>query len=290
MKRPLLTLAVFAIAVAACGVADDDAGGSTTTTGPTPTAPTAPPARDPDDVVLQVRYEGGFAPIEFVYNPMPAYTLLGDGRLIFEGPVAEIFPGPLLPHIQVAQLEEGDVARILELVAAAGLPDLTDERNDDYAANVADASNTVVTFFDDSGEHRFSVYALGIGLDPPSDPRVGALQRLVDALGTAAFSVSDVQAWQPAALQILVADSLGGETEPGAVVAPWPLDTPVADLATNVLPDVDLRCIALEGADAAEAVAAFAQAHQLTYFDDGTAVYRLVVRPILPGVTACPAG
>jgi hypothetical protein len=50
----------------------------------------------------------------------------------------------------------------------------------------------------------------------------------------------------------------------------------------------DVRCVALEGDAARTAAAAFTDANQLTFFDDGAGIYRLVVRPILPGETACP--
>lgn len=291
MKSKLITLLALALVLGACGAADN-AGGSTTTTGGTDTTtttegPSTTAATSPDDAVLQVRFEGGFAPVEMIYNSLPRYTLLGDGRLVFDGPVPAIFPGQLLPNVQVARLAEGDVARILELVAAAGLPDITEELNTEYANTVADAPNTVVRYFDEAGEHTFSVYALGAGLDPPQDPRVAALQRLVETLDAAAASVPAVEPWDIDALQILVTDSFGGENEPDAVVTPWPLDAPIDDLAKPVFDG--LRCIALEGEQATTATAVFANATQLTFFDDGAGIHRLVVRPILPGETACPA-
>jgi hypothetical protein len=295
MKSKLITLLAVALVLGACGAADD--AGSTTTTstptigGPGTTTTTEGPSttedRSPDEVVLQVRFEGGFAPVEMIYNPLPRYTLLGDGRIAFEGPTPAIFPGPLLPNVEVARLAEGDVARILELVAAAGLPDITEELNTEYADRVADAQNTVVTYHDGAGEHVFSVYALGIRLDPPKDPRVAALQRLVEALDAAAASVTDPEPWDVDALQIIVTDSFGGENEPEAAVVPWPLAAPVAELAQPVFGDV--RCIALDGEQALTAAAAFEEASQLTFFDDGAGIYRLLVRPILPGETACPA-
>lgn len=287
MKPKFITLVALALIISGCG-ADDDAAGTTTRAPSTTTAsPTTTTGVDPDRVVLQVRYEGGFAPVELIYNPLPRYTLLGDGRLIFEGPVPAIFPGPLMPSVQVAQLAEGDVARILELVAAAGLPDITDEVNTEYASSVADAPNTVVTYTDAGGEHRFSVYALGIGLDAPADPRVAALQRLLEAVDAAASTVPDVAPWPVDALQIVAAGSFGGENEPDATVAPWPLDASVADLGQPIFGD--LHCVALDGDNARTAAAAFAEATQQTFFDDGSDVYRLVVRPIVPGETACPA-
>lgn len=283
MRHKLTTILAAALALAACGVADDAGDPTTATAGPDTTTA----GRRADEVVLRVRSEGGFAPVELIYNPLPRYTLLGDGRLVFEGPAPAVFPGPLIPSVQVAHLAEGNIARILELVAAAGLPEVTDEVNNEYTNRVADAPHTVVTYHDAAGQHRFSVYALGMGLDPPGDPRVAALQRLVEALDAVAASASGVEPLEVGALQIVVTDSFGAEKEAEAVVALWPLEAPVAELAEPVLGE--LRCITLEGAEARTAAAAFGDAHGLTFFDDGAGIHRLVVRPIVPGETGCPA-
>ena len=291
MKRSLTLLMAFAIVLASCGGGAD--GGATDptdvpTTTLTPRTTTSTPDRNPDEVVLQVRTEGGFMPIEFAYNTLPRYTLLADGRLLFEGPVPAIFPGPLMLSVQVAQLPDGEVARILELVEAAGLPLIEDETNTEYTNTVADAPDTVVTYFDENGRHRFSVYALGIGLDPQSDPRVAGLQRVVEALDTAAFSGAPVEEWSASSLQVIATDSFGGESEPDATVVPWPLAETVAESGAEVF--AGLLCVALEGDDLTAAEPAFAAANQLTFFDDGAATYRLTVRPVLPGDAACPAG
>src|SRR3970040_1350886 len=57
----------------------------------------------------------------------PTYTLLADGRLIFDGPVIAIYPGPLLPNYQIARLGEEQLDEILALVERIGLPALEGE-------------------------------------------------------------------------------------------------------------------------------------------------------------------
>lgn len=296
MKRTLPLLIALVVALAACGGGAATGGpdttdipDTTTSTPPTTAGPdtTMPPDAGPDDVVLRVTLEGGFVPIEFAYNTLARYTLLADGRLLFEGPVPAIFPGPLLPAVQVAELAEGDIARILDLVAAADLPGIRDETNTEYADTVADAPNTVVTYFDENGAHRFSVYALGFGLEELEDPRVPALQRLVDTLDTMAFGDAPITDWEASSLQVIATEAGEAPNDPAATVVPWPLDAPINDLGTEVMSG--LRCIVVEGDDLAAAGPVFENANQLTFFDDGTTTYRLTVRPLLPGDTACPS-
>ena len=59
---------------------------------------------DPASLLLMVKDEGGFVPIEFVVGQGPRLVLLRDGTLIVSGPQIEIFPQPLLPNYQSIQL------------------------------------------------------------------------------------------------------------------------------------------------------------------------------------------
>ena len=92
-----MLLATAALTLAACGGGGDGAA--------------LPP--DPDAPVIQVRSEGGFTTPEMNLGRGPSYTLLGDGRLIYEGPVIAIYPGPLLPNYQMTQLTEDLVDGLL---------------------------------------------------------------------------------------------------------------------------------------------------------------------------------
>jgi len=131
--RAIGLLTAAALTLAACGGADDGADIGT----------------DPNTAVLQLRSEGGFTTPEMSIGRGPTYTLLADGRLIYEGPVIMIFPGPLLPNYQIVQLTEEKVNGILDLVDEIGLPGMTSELDDSAASNVADATTEVVTYWDE---------------------------------------------------------------------------------------------------------------------------------------------
>lgn len=298
MRRTSILILGLALLIAACGddgsigsdtTAGDGGGADTTTTVGDSTTTTrgddiSVPPIDSDDVILTVTNEGGFVPVEMAYHPMPTYVLLGDGTLYAPGMIPLIFPGPLMPAVQAIQLDEGTVAQILELVEAIGLPDITDERAED-AENVADAGDTVVRYFDADGEHRFAVFALGLG--ESDDPRVTATQRLLDGLGLAAGNGEPLGDFVPTSLEVLVGDAFDAASDPASEIVDWPLPVPAAEIDA-VRGETGLRCIALDGEDAEVALAVFSSATQMTFFEEGGEVWRLIPRPIFPGETACP--
>lgn len=160
----LLTAA--ALAITACGVEASGQG--------LPSDPNAP--------LVQITSEGGFAPVEGVLGRGPTYTLLADGRLIYEGPVIAIYPGPLLPNYQISRIDDDQMSRVIDLVDAIGLPEITYEIDDSAAGLVADATTEVVTYWDEAGEHTYAVYALGIEPDP-ADEATAALAELLELFG-----------------------------------------------------------------------------------------------------------
>jgi len=176
---------------------------------------------DPDAPILQIRTDGGFAPIEWILSNGPTYTLLADGRLIVPGPAFEFYHGPLLPRYQISQVNEEDMAEILDLVAEMGLPEMTSEIDDSAAGFVADAGTEVVTFWDAGGGiHQYSVYALGIEPEP-EDPRTAALAELISVLGQSQGG-SNASAYEPERVRVLAGVS-GAPRDPGFDdVRPWP--------------------------------------------------------------------
>ena len=147
---------------------------------------------DPDAPVLQIRSEGGFAPVEWILGRGPSYTLLGDGRLIHQGPTIAIFPGPLLPNYLVSQLNEDQMNTVLDLIERIGLPNMDRVVDDSQNSFVADATTEVVTYWDENGEHSFGVYALGIEPNP-SDSRVAAFADLLVVMDQLAFQGDSAQ-------------------------------------------------------------------------------------------------
>src|SRR4051794_35521993 len=72
-------------------------------------APAAPFPYAPDDLVLQVAVTGGFVPPQTGAGRLPLVSVYGDGRVVAEGPVAAVHPGPALPNLQVQRIDAAGV-------------------------------------------------------------------------------------------------------------------------------------------------------------------------------------
>ena len=275
MKRHIILIIALTLVVAACGSDEADTGSTTTST-------TLPPT-DPSERILEVRFEGGFAPVEFLFSQVPRFTLYGDGRLVFEGDTAAIFPGPLLPNLQVVDIGVDGLSEVLAAVQASGLPDVIEVINTDAANFVADAPNTIITYTDEAGDHVYSAYALGITND---DPQLNSLQRIVDVLDSLSVESPSAGEYPVDRLQVIVGEAFGGG-DVEATVEPWPLA-----LAPGDVPDfvVDLKCTVVEGDEVTSVLPVFQAANQATFFEDAGTEYRLTVRPLLAGEDGCQAG
>jgi hypothetical protein len=273
MKRTPVLLTVLVIVVAAC--AGDDGSATTTPSGDSETT---------GDVLLMVTSEGGFVPAEFNLERMPRHVLTEDGTLYYQGPVPAIFPGPLLPNVQVTSVDAATLDEIMLLVEELGLPEI-DERIDDSAADmVADATTEVITYFDENGSHRLGIYALGLTEVGSSTDRILAAE-LIEVLDAAAAE-NPSRAYQPERLQVAAGPAIQFD-EPARTVEPWPLDVAFTDMPEWAL---DWRCIEIiEATEVAELFAIFSDANQATLWDTGEEEVSMKARPLLPGELACGA-
>ena len=237
---------------------------------------------DPNAPVVQVRSEGGFAPVGWVLGRGPTYTLLADGQLISEGPVIAIYPGPLLPNNLVAKINPDQMNTILELVDKIGLADMEHEVDDTHAAVVADATTEVVTYWDpDGGEHTYSVYALG--LEPSDNPSTSAFSELLVVLDQLAAQ-GDPVPYKGERVRVVAGV---GFTDPDFVdVRDWPLDdTDFSDWTTY--PN-GWTC-QIYGPDVLPLFADATQTTQWTHPNPmmDAPVFTLLVRPLHPGEPDC---
>ncbi|HVR76915.1 MAG TPA: hypothetical protein VMS99_00835 [Acidimicrobiia bacterium] len=267
IKIGLLT--AVALLLAACGGVDSGA--------PLPSDPEAP--------VLQLRSEGGFSTPEMNLGRGPTYTLLADGRLIYEGPVILIFPGPLLPNYQVVQLTEDTVDEILSRVDEIGLPGMGSETDDSAASNVADATTEVITYWDGDGIHQYSVY--GLGIEPnPTKPATAAALALVNALSEAAFSVDAVE-YVGDRVRVISAVA-SAPPEPGFEdVRAWPLDGENPGQWAEL--NLGFTCKVF-GPDLIETFRNATQVTQWLHPEEtmDAPPFVLLVRPLHPGEPDCP--
>lgn len=270
--RNIVVALVIGMAVAACGGGDDG------TVDPMPFQPSAP-----DAVILEVRDEGGFAPIEFTLGRVPRYVLTADGRLWYQGPVPAIFPGPLLPNIQGVQVAAGDWADIMRAIDLSGLPDIDRIENRDAASSVADATDTVFTLFDADGQHTYRVYALGIGLGPPR-AEIVALEQLIADLGEAVTNGTPLGRFETDRFEIRLNDEVPAFDPLLITRRPWPLVEPPDSYAPN---ETGWRCAVIEGAELVTLVTALDQATQTTVWNFESSEWSMIARPLFPHEAGC---
>jgi len=237
---------------------------------------------DPDAAVVQVRSEGGFAPVEGTLGRGPTYTLLADGRLIHEGPVVAIYPGPLLPNYLVSQINADQMNTVLELVDRIGLPGMIHEIDDTHSSVVADATTEVVTYWDPEGEdHTYSVYALG--LEPSDNPSTAAFSDLLVVLDQLAAGDTAVPYDGE---RVRVVAGVGYIDPEFADVRDWPLaDTNFSDWVTY--PN-GWMCQTY-GPELLPLFADATQTTQWTHPDPmmDAPAFNLLVRPLHPGEPDC---
>ncbi len=251
------------------------------------------------EVVVRVAWTGGFVPYEYMFTSLPRFTLLGDGRVLVEGPQIAIYPGPALPNIQVRRLTEEGIQSVLFRLAETGL---FDESHSFTAATqfIADANSTVFTMRADNRDVVVDVYALGLLTDPAGIPSGIPAEELeaqevlsaldADLLNMDAWIPADDwadpawQSYQPEALRLLVANiddqppnAEGLDSEPVA----WPGTIDPEQFGT---PDEigAFRCGVVSGEEARAWLPALSQANTLTRWSHEGHLYSVAPRPLLP--------
>ena len=144
LARPAALLAIAAVAVACVG----SAGAAGSTPSPKPV--------DPDKVIFRVSWEGGFVTPETLLARLPTVVVYADGRVITQGPVPMIYPGPFMPNLQERTLSPDALDR---LIALAREKDLLKDVKYDFPG-IADAADTVLEINLDGKSYRLTAYAL----------------------------------------------------------------------------------------------------------------------------------
>lgn len=268
MKKSILTLSALALLATACGSGEPG---------------TMPSDYDPDDVVLTVVEEGGFAPVEMILGRHPRYVLQADGRLYAPGAIPLIYPGPMLMPVFVGQIDDATMQELFVLIDAAGLPEI-EGRVDDNAATdmVADATTTVITHFDGSAQHTLAVYALGIAMDSSDQARAAA--ELIDALDRANAGLTDLVEYRPTKVEIRTGEGLGLPDPEFRNIRPWPLEVAPGDMPSG---QHGWRCVVVEGPPATDLLTTFADANQATVWEYDGVEYPLIARGLLPSEPGC---
>ena len=155
--KPFATL-VAAVALVACnGTTNPSPVGSATPSESPANAPTASPSPSTvgaiehktgaTDVILRMEQGGGFVPIDFLATQAPAFTLYGNGVIVFQRKV-ETFPEADASGVthgtpwRTAKLDENQIQGLLEFATVQGA---LGTARDVYMGNIADAPSTIFT-------------------------------------------------------------------------------------------------------------------------------------------------
>ena len=284
LARPAALLLVAAVATACVGTAGA-------------AGPPATPAPDPDRVVFRVDWDGGFVPLDVHLGRLPQVVVYADGRVVTQGPQIEIYPGPLLPSLQVRTLTPEALERLVAKAKELGL--LADAHYD--AIGIADAPTTILTLDVDGRTYRVSAYALaeaGVddvpgfpGMDEATKAGREALRTFVDTL-TGLPDDDFAGPWatyEPTSLRIFtlpVIELPDDMVPPGGPVA-WPIG--VIDTAGQPFGDgaQGIRCQVVSGDDLDTLLPFLQDANGQSLFTSGGGSWSLVVRPLLPGEAGC---
>lgn len=294
----MLGFSILALVVAACGVAG---GGSSTAPSPSDNTGGITYPTGPDDLVIRLRYVGGFAPPAAHILDLPVISIYGDGTVLVPGAVPAIYPGPALPNLQRATITPAGMQILLEAAREAGL--LGPDAHYDMGG-IMDASSSEFTVNADGSIHTISAYALFESggrepQNPSADPAVteararllifqNQLGNLEALLGP---EVGDATPYVPTALQLLVSDGAPVDEQAlGQEPIAWPLSTPLATFG-EPMPSLIMgeRCAVVTGANVDQLLALFQQANTLTPWSDDDKAFGIAVRPLLPGEAGCPA-
>lgn len=279
--RPVAAGLLVALVLAAC------TGGSSPSPSPSPV-----PSPDPGRFALRATTVQALPPLS-TFGWLPGLYITGDLRVIAAGAIPAIYPGPLMVPLWERQLSAAGWERLVERARALGL--LTGRQ--DFTGGAIMPGGAAGRLEILVGDRLFDLTG-----DPNQVPRCGGVRCVDPEPGTpGAFAVFwqdlfDLARWlgdalgpearfAPSAYAILTGAPPAAEPLSAPPVA-WPLSTPLAALGDPVAGERDRTCGIVAGTDADTLRPLLEAATQLTRWQDGTRLWGLTVRPILPGEAA----
>ena len=192
MSRPAALAALVTVLAACAGSAGSGAvsgsPGASPASDPPTTAPNSSPTTTgaiehktgPTDVVLRYEEGGGFVMPAYTAAQAPAFTLFGDGTLVFRPTEVEPLPavGSVAPFrpFRTAKMSEGQIQMLLDYALNEG--GLGAARAEYTDMMVSDASTAVFTVNAGGLAKTVSVYALGF--EAPEVPDLAIRQVLAN--------------------------------------------------------------------------------------------------------------
>jgi hypothetical protein len=284
LRGTLIAAAVpLVVLLGAC--AQQTAAGSPTGSPGSTGTPESTTAKGPgaNDLVLRTETYGGFVAPDMVLGRFPQLSVYGDGRVISEGPIPAIYPGPALPNLQVSRITPEFLQSLVKDGLAAGVRNGADLGQ----PGVADAPTTRVTVVTAGGKQVVTINALSEA--PSNDRRLTADQR--DARTKIAAYVKKLNAlpknstaYEPTSLVVFAAPWTKPANGPVPPAKAWPgpaLPGTDIDSATKA------GCVAVTGAQTSKVLAAAKSGNALTPWTTGSSKWRIVFRPLLPDESGC---
>ncbi|MFF5174652.1 hypothetical protein ACFY3U_18720 [Micromonospora sp. NPDC000089] len=244
----------------------------------------APPPYPADALVLRIDYTGGFVPAVVAATRLPGVSVYGDGRVITQGPVPAIYPGPALPNLQVGGISTDEVSALVERARAAGVGSAVDLGR----PSITDVRTTRFTIHGPAGTQELAVYALGEATRPEAGLTAAQLaaraklrafaQTLTDPSG------APTSPYQPTALVAVARPWVAGQDGLHHPEVPWPGPAlPGAALGAGS----ELGCVTVTGAAVRPVLDAAARANAATPWTFGGKRWAITLRPLLPDETDC---
>jgi hypothetical protein len=279
--RGLLTAAAIPLILMA-GCARPGAAGSAAD----PIPESAPVSAGDATVLVRIAREGGFVPAGYAYGRLPDVTVYADGRVISNGPVPAIAPGPALPNLQISRITPERARQWADDALKAGVKSGADLGS----PGVADVPDTVITATSGGRTETVRVRALRQG--DPNDSNLSAAQKAdrkkladyTDALTEATTQTGSPapDAWKPATVAVLARQYIASDDGLKQPAQDWPGPAlPGAELS----PGIGLHCVAVSGAEKDKVWDAAGKANLRTPWTSGGKQWQVTFRPLLPDET-----
>ncbi len=280
LRGPWPAVAVSLLVLAGCA--------GTPTAGPgagadASVAPVAGPAP-----ILRITQVGGLVPAATNVTRLPDVSVYPDGRVIIDGPVPLVYPGPALPNVLVQRLDPAAARALADKAVAAGVRNGVDLGR----PPVADIPATRFTAVTDAGTQTVEVLALRevstrAGLTAAQRAGRAELIAFYDEVTTLTGGGGKAaEPYVPVALAAVagpfVAAADAGISSAPAV--PWPGPAlPGGPLGEGL----ELGCVTVAGAGVAAVLAAARSANANTAWISGGKPWSVSLRPMLPEETGC---
>lgn len=263
---PLLAVLLVSLALAGCGSVGAPTPASSPSTSAGPSVGPSLPVGEIDHptgattVILRIDEGGGFVPPSFLVTEAPAFSMYGDGTVIFRDPTTTLPPASdevirSIPF-QAVRLSEDEVQALLAFALGPGGLGIARTQ---YQLPVADAPTTTFSVAAGGVVKSVSVNGLGLGAEVGADAAVlQALANLRARLMTFGTSVRGETPWQPERYRGILMEAIGGGDQPGHRIPwPWsgirpsdflkPLDPNAMPWPALVLSPTDVAALGLDG-------------------------------------------